>query len=108
MYKKGEFVHELEKLFMAGYYRFTINGTRYTFRRIEEIQLLKLKKTERHSIDLLLDSVEVTLEDASRMQDAVQKAFALAQGVCKVIVGEDEHCYAAAYMFTMQLFISRS
>lgn len=98
MYKKGEFIHELEKLFLSGYYRYTINGQRYTFRKIEEIQLLKLKKTERHSIDLLLDTLEVTPGDSSRVQDAVQKAFNLAQGVCKVIVGEDEHWYAAARM----------
>ncbi len=98
MYKKGEFINELEKLFLAGYYRYTINGTRYTFRRIEEIQLLKLKKTERHTIDLLLDSIEVSPEDASRVQDAVQKAFSLAQGVCKVLVGEEEYWYAAARM----------
>lgn len=98
MYKKGEFTHELEKLFLAGYYRYTINGMRYNFRRIEDIQLLKLKKTERHSIDLLLDSLEVRADEASRVQDAVQKAFSLAQGVCKVLVGEEEYWYAAARM----------
>ena len=51
MQKKGEFANELEKLFTAGYYRFIIDGKRYTFKRVEEIYLLKLKKTERHTID---------------------------------------------------------
>ena len=94
MHKKGEFVHELEKLFTAGYYRFVIDGQRYNFKRVEEIYLLKLKKTERHSIDVLLDSCEVTAKEASRLQDAVERSFKLAQGVCKVIVGENEHLYA--------------
>ncbi len=97
-YKKGEFVHELEKLFAAGYYRFIIDGKRYTFKRSEEIYLLKLKKTERHTIDLLLDACEVTHEEAARLQDAIERSFALAQGVCKVIVGDKEHWYAAARM----------
>ncbi len=54
MYKKGEFTNELDKLFTAGYYRFVIDGKRYTFRRVEEIYLLRLKKTEHHTIDVLL------------------------------------------------------
>ena len=98
MYKKGEFIHELEKLFAAGYYRFIIDDHRYTFKKIEDIRLLKLRKTERHSIDLLLDMCEVTEAEAARLQDAIEKAFALAQGICKVKVGEDEYLYAAARM----------
>ncbi len=94
-HKKGEFTHELEKLFLAGYYRFIIDGQRFVFRRIEDIQALRLKKTERHSIDLLLDACEVTQEEASRLQDAVERAFKLGQGICKVIVGDKEYLYAA-------------
>ena len=98
MYKKGEFAHELEKLFASGYYRFIIDGRRYNFKKIEEIQQLKLRKTERHSIDVLLDACEVTESEAARLQDAIEKAFCLANGICKVIVGEEEHLYAAARM----------
>ena len=98
MYKKGEFIHELEKLFTAGYYRFIIDGHRYNFKKIEDLRLLKLRKTERHSIDLLLDSCEVTQSEAARLQDSIERAFALAQGICKVIVGETEYLYAAARM----------
>lgn len=98
MYKKGEFVHELEKFFAAGYYRFIIDGHRYNFKKVEDIRALKLRKTERHSIDLLLDSCEVTESEAARLQDAIEKAFALAQGICKVMVGETEYLYAAARM----------
>jgi excinuclease ABC subunit A len=98
IYKKGEFTNELEKLFAAGYYRFVIDGQRYTFKREEEIILLRLKKTERHSIDALVDSVEVSPEESARLQDAVEKAFSLTQGICKVIAGDEEHFYAAARM----------
>lgn len=97
-HKKGEFVHELEKLFKEGYYRFIIDGQRYTFKKSEDILLLKLKKTERHSIDVLLDACEVTVDEASRLQNAVERAFSIANGVCKVIAGDSEHLYAAARM----------
>ncbi len=98
MYKKGEFVNELDKLFTAGYYRFIIDGKQYHFKRLEDIYMLKLKKSERHTIDLLLDSVDVATEDISRLQESIERAFSLAGGMCKVIVGEEEHMYAAARM----------
>jgi excinuclease ABC subunit A len=95
MHKKGEFIHDLEKLFTAGYYRFSIDGQKYVFRQKEDIQQVKLKKNERHSIDVLLDACEVTPEEAARLQDSIERAFKLAQGVCKIIVGDTEHLYAA-------------
>ncbi len=98
LYKKGEFTNELEKLYNDGYYRFVIDGRRHTFKRVEEIYLLKLKKTERHTIDVLIDAVEVNQEEASRVQEAVERAFGIASGMCKVLVGDEEHMYAAARM----------
>ncbi len=98
MYKKGEFVNELDKLYTAGYYRFMIDGKKHSFKRIEDIYLLKLKRTERHNIDVLIDAVDVTPEEASRTQDAVERAFSIASGMCKVIVGDEEHMYAASRM----------
>ena len=94
-YKKGEFVNDLEKLFTSGYYRFTIDGQKYVFKKREEIRDLKLKKTERHSIDVLLDSCEVTADQAARLQEAVERAFKLARGICKVMVGDQEYSYCA-------------
>lgn len=97
-YQKGEFVRVLEKLFASGYYKFIIDGQRHNFRKLQEIQELKLKKTERHSIDVLLDSCEVIVSEASRLQESIERSFALANGVCKVIVGDTEHLYAAQRM----------
>lgn len=97
-HRKGEFVHELEKLFQDGYYRFVIDGTRYNFRKKDEIYALKLKKTERHSIDVLLDACQVEAQESARLQDAIERAFKLANGICKIIVGDSEYLYAAARM----------
>lgn len=94
-YKKGEFVSELEKLFNEGYYRFIIDGKKFIFRKQDEIKVLKLKKTERHSIDLLLDVCEVSYEELPRLQEAINSSYKLAHGVCKVILGEDSFVYSA-------------
>jgi len=97
-YKKGEFVNELDKLYTDGYSRFIIDGKIHAFKRVEEIYLLRLKKTERHTIDVIIDTVEVTQEEAARVQEGVERAFSLASGMCKIIVGEEEYRYAAARM----------
>jgi len=94
--KKGEFVHELEKLFAQGYYRFVIDGQQYRFRSAEDLKTLQLKKTFKHTIDLLIDAVEVAPQESGRVQEAIEKAFALANGVCKIIVGDQEHKYSSS------------
>lgn len=95
LYRKGEFINDLEKLFLAGYYRFIVDGQKHNFKKIEDIRALKLKKNDRHSIDMLIDACEVSDDEAARLQEAVEKAFAHANGVCKIIAGADEHMYSA-------------
>ena len=41
IYKKGEFVDELDKFFKEGYYRFIIDGKQHNFNSLEDIYLLK-------------------------------------------------------------------
>jgi len=96
VHRKGEFVHELEKLFSAGYYRFIIDGTNWVFKTREDIARLKLKKQDYHTVDVLLDTCEVTKQETARLQEALQKAFAYGNGVAKIIAGIDEHLYAAS------------
>lgn len=94
VHKKGEFKDLLIDLFKKGYYRFSIDSQNYKFKSISEIEALKLKKSERHNIDLLLDFCEVTNEDASRLQDSISKSFLLANGLCKIILGDKEFLYS--------------
>ena len=65
--KKGEFFHELQRLFKEGYYRFIIDGQSYRFSSEDEIKNLKLQKTYKHSIDLLIDAVEVSVDEKVRI-----------------------------------------
>lgn len=94
--KKGEFVVELEKLYAQGFYRFLIDGQRYAFRSRDEIANLGLKKTYKHTIDVLIDALEVSADERSRLQEGIEKAFAVAQGNVKIIVGEQQFVYSSA------------
>ncbi|HEX4068593.1 MAG TPA: excinuclease ABC subunit UvrA [Candidatus Babeliales bacterium] len=96
--QKGEFLHELIALFDKGYYRFKIDGERYKFRSHDEIKALKLKKSYKHSIDVIVDALEVNNEDSARLQEAVETAFKLAHGTCKILVGEREYLYSSQRM----------
>ncbi len=96
--KKGEFVNELITLFNGGYYRFRIDNVSYKFKSLDEVKSVKLGKTYKHTIDVLIDSVEITERDRSRVQEGVEHAFKLAKGMCKIIVGDKEHLYSSQHM----------
>ena len=98
--KKGEFVTELHTLFKKGFYRFVIDGKTYRFTSEDDIKNLKLGKTYKHSIDLLIDALEVNAQERSRLNEAIETANKLAQGMCKVIVGDREYVYSSNRMCT--------
>lgn len=83
--KKGEFAGDLTKFFGNGYYRFLIDGTEYKFKDQSEIQKLKLPKTYKHDIGIVIDKIEVNSDESARLQEAVEKAFELNGGLCGVI-----------------------
>lgn len=96
--RKGEFTNDLARLFEQGYYRFIIDGMNYRFKSMDDIHKLKLQKTYKHTIDLLIDVVDIGKSQQSRTQEAVETAFKLAQGMCKVIVGQNEYLYSSHKM----------
>jgi len=96
--KKGEFTNELLELYQQGYYQFLINGKKYVFNTNYDIKSLNLKKTYKHSIDLLIDTILVNLEEKSRLQEAVETAFRISAGNCKVVIGHEEHLYSSSRM----------
>ncbi len=96
--KKGEFVHEITKLFEAGFYRFKIDGKQYKFKSIDEIKKLTLRKTYKHTIDLLIDAFEINAQEQPRLQEAVERAIQLGSGSCKVVVGIKSYVYSSNHM----------
>lgn len=96
--KKGEFIHELEKLFLSGFYRFIIDGEKKIFRSLDEIKTIGLKKTHKHTIEVIIDAVTLSIDETSRILEAIEKAFALAQGMCVVWVGTERYTYSSQRM----------
>lgn len=96
--KKGEFTDRLEQLFLAGFCYFVVDGKKVTFKSPEDIKKLTLKKTYKHSIDIIIDTFEVTDDEHARMHEALERAFTQTDGLCKVTVGEHEHVYSSKRM----------
>ena len=84
--------------FEQGFYRFRIDGRQHKFKSLEEVQALRLHKSTKHTIDLLVDALEVTTTERPRLNEAIERSFALARGMCKVVVGQNEHLYSSARM----------
>lgn len=96
--QKGTFQKELLDLFTKGYYRFIIDGKQYRFRSEHEVKKLKLKKTFTHTIDILIDAIEVNTQERSRIQEGVEIAFKLTGGTCKLILEDQEYTYCSTRM----------
>jgi excinuclease ABC subunit A len=98
--RKGEFAQLLQELFQAGYYHMIIDGERHRFRSIDDIANLDLKKTYKHTIDVIVDMVEVVPDEIPRLLEAVEKACVLGDDMCKVRIGDEEHMYSTRRMCT--------
>lgn len=96
--EKGEFKNTLLYLFEQGYYRFTIDGKLVKFADIEQINNTDLKKTYKHSIDVLIDSFKITHDELSRLTESIEAASGLAKGMTKIIVDDQEHLYSSQKM----------
>ncbi len=94
--KKGEFKNELSRLFEKGFYRFVINKTEYRFKDVAEIDQVKLNKNFKHSISVIIDKITISTDELVRLQEAVEKAFGINNGLCSVIDADGkEHFYSS-------------
>ena len=85
--KKGEFLEVFADMQAQGYVRFRVNGE-----TLEVEQLPKLKKTEKHDIDVVIDRIKVRVESADttdagasaglrqRLAESFEAALRLANG----------------------------
>ncbi|MBI2353007.1 excinuclease ABC subunit UvrA [Candidatus Dependentiae bacterium] len=107
--QKGEFQKELVDLMAKGFYRFLIDGTMYKFQHVTEIAALGLKKTFKHSIDVLLECLLIDTSDDTmvRVHEAVEKSFMLADGLCKV-AGESSAVLYSSKRMCLQCSVSFS
>lgn len=83
--RKGEFVGRVRELFERGFQRFLIDGKRYRFTVADDINRMALKRQDRHTIYVLIDSVTAAVSEAARVQEAVERAFEISKGLCSLI-----------------------
>ncbi len=97
--RKGEFTQELIDLMQKGYYRIIVDGVAHKFYATEDIENLRLKKTHKHSIDIIIDNFTVeTQDDLARLQEAITKSFQLAEEMCKIGVKNEFFLYSSKQM----------
>ena len=65
--RKGEFVDLFEAMQAQGYVRFRVDGATYEFDALP-----KLKKTEKHTIDVVIDRIKVRLDKETQPDAAVE------------------------------------
>ncbi|HEV3040985.1 MAG TPA: excinuclease ABC subunit UvrA [Candidatus Angelobacter sp.] len=92
--RKGEFKAELAKLVEQGYVRARIDGE---LRRLdEELEGIQLDKRKNHTIEVVIDRLLVKPGIEKRLEQSVNTAMKLANGLVLVsVVGGLEHLYSS-------------
>jgi len=73
--KKGEFLELFAQMQAAGYVRLRVDGQTCEFS-----DLLKLKKTEKHDIDVVIDRLRARPDMQQRLAESFENALRLAEG----------------------------
>lgn len=91
--KKGEFVKELDDIRSQGYVRARIDGE-----IVDLSEDIKLKKNNKHNIEVVVDRLVIKQDIKSRLADSIEAATVLADGVVLVdIVGDREELFSLNY-----------
>lgn len=83
--KKGEHKKLLENMRKEGYIRAVIDGEMY-----ELSEDIKLSKTKKHDIDVVIDRIIVKEGIESRLTDSIEQALRLSDGVIKISIIDGE------------------
>ncbi len=90
--KKGEYKELFQRLKREGFVRVRVDGK--VFRLDEEILL---DKNKRHTIEVVVDRIKVDPKERVRITDSVELALKLADGVLRLVVGEEEFIFSERF-----------
>jgi excinuclease ABC subunit A len=90
--RKGEYRKELETLRLKGYVRARIDGV---VRRLDEP--IELARYERHTIEVVLDRIEVVPAKRARVAEAVEAALKLGDGSVSVLEGDALETFSSRF-----------
>ena len=94
--RKGEHVDLFERMQAQGFVRFRVQSGTHPARIVEVDDLPKLKKTEKHTIDVVVDRVKVTPDIKQRLAESFETALRLADGRALALEMDSgiEHLYS--------------
>ena len=88
--KKGEFKDVLGSILNEGFVRARINGE-----IVDLDSTIKLKKTKKHTIDILIDRLVVKSTIKDRLTESIELALKIGKGLVIINqIGEKEHLYS--------------
>ncbi len=92
--RKGEFVDVFAEMQARGYVRFRVDGQAYEFDALP-----KLKKTEKHDVDVVIDRLKVREDIKQRLAESFEAALRLADGraIAVEMESEKEHWFNAKF-----------
>ncbi|KKP70528.1 MAG: UvrABC system protein A [Candidatus Moranbacteria bacterium GW2011_GWE2_35_2-] len=79
--RKGEYAALLENLWKMGLSKIYVDGKIFS---LENRKKIKLEKNKRHSLEVVIDEVEISEKTISRIFEAVEKALKLSGGIVKI------------------------
>jgi excinuclease ABC subunit A len=79
--RKGEYLSLLDDMWKRGFSEAIVDGERV---RLEDFKDIKLGRYNKHSIDIVVDKIEVNDENLSRIFEAVERSLKMSEGLVKV------------------------
>ncbi|MDB5798462.1 MAG: uvrA [Paucimonas sp.] len=94
--RKGEHVDLFEQMQAQGFVRFRVQSGTGKSRIVEADDLPKLKKTEKHTIDVVIDRVKIKADIKQRLAESFETALRLADGraIALEMDSGHEHLYS--------------
>jgi len=94
--RKGEHVDLFAQMQAQGFVRFRVQSGTQAAKIVEVDDLPKLKKTEKHTIDIVIDRVRVNPDIKQRLAESFETALRLADGraIALEMDGDKEHVFS--------------
>src|SRR5450830_1587239 len=89
--RKGEHVDLFEQMQAQGFIRFRVQSGTHDAKIYEVDDLPKLKKTEKHTIDVVVDRVKVNQEIKQRLAESFETCLRIANGRALIVDMDSKH-----------------
>ena len=95
--RKGEFAELFEQMQAQGYVRFRVDG-----KTVDAVDVPKLKKAEKHDIDVVIDRIKVQQGIEQRLAESYEAALRIAEGRALAVEIDDaksgkEHLFSSKF-----------